>query len=142
MSDRMRCSAPVGSGLFHICDALNVWGFQAPGVAQDLFVTEAEKVMPLPDSLTFEQGALVEPAAVAVHATGRTGDMRAIALTKGETGSFLCTPYGKAEHAGFPPDRAVDTVGAGDSFAAAMVMGLLRGGNLGVICAHANRLAT
>jgi len=50
-----------------------VQGFQAPGCAQDLFVTRAEKIVPLPDTFSFEQGALVEPTAVAAHAVGRAG---------------------------------------------------------------------
>jgi 2-desacetyl-2-hydroxyethyl bacteriochlorophyllide A dehydrogenase len=58
-------------GDYHICDALAVRGFQAPGCAQEYYVTPAEKVLLLPDDFTFEQGALVEPAAVAVHAMGR-----------------------------------------------------------------------
>ena len=58
-------------GDYHICDALAVRGFQAPGCAQEYYVTTAEKVLLLPDDFTFEQGALVEPSAVAVHAAGR-----------------------------------------------------------------------
>ena len=58
-------------GDYHICDALKVRGFQAPGCAQELYVTAAEKILLLPDEFTFEQGALVEPAAVAAHAMGR-----------------------------------------------------------------------
>ena len=58
-------------GDYHICDALAVRGFQAPGCAQDLYVTPAEKVLLLPEAFTFEQGALVEPAAVAVRAASR-----------------------------------------------------------------------
>jgi L-iditol 2-dehydrogenase len=66
-----RCQA----GQYHICDHLKVRGFQAPGVAQDLFVTEAEKIVLLPDDFSFEQGAFVEPTAVAVRATTRAGDL-------------------------------------------------------------------
>lgn len=69
-----RCR-PCLRGDYNICDVLKVWGFQAPGVAQDLFVTEAEKIVPLPDSFTFEQGALVEPVSVAVHSTARAGGL-------------------------------------------------------------------
>ncbi|MBT8045433.1 MAG: alcohol dehydrogenase catalytic domain-containing protein [Verrucomicrobiae bacterium] len=58
-------------GAYHICDELKVRGFQAPGCAQDLFVTTEERIVAFPDSLTFEQGALIEPAAVAAHATAR-----------------------------------------------------------------------
>jgi L-iditol 2-dehydrogenase/threonine 3-dehydrogenase len=55
---------------------LRVEGFQAPGCAQDLFVTTEDKIVPLPDSLTFEQGALVEPTAVGVHSTGRAPELK------------------------------------------------------------------
>jgi len=65
--------APCRRGDWHICDKLKVRGFQAPGCAQELWVTPAESIVPLPDSFTFEQGALVEPIAVAVHAVGRAG---------------------------------------------------------------------
>jgi len=58
-------------GDYHICDELKVRGFQAPGCAQDLFVTTEERIVAFPDSLTFEQGALIEPAAVAAHSTAR-----------------------------------------------------------------------
>ncbi len=66
---------PCRRGDIHICDNLKVRGFQAPGVAQDLFVTEAEKVVRLPADFSPEQGAFVEPVAVAVHATSRAGDL-------------------------------------------------------------------
>lgn len=67
---------PCRRGEYNICDRLKVWGFQAPGVAQDLFVAGADKIVALPDSFTPEQGAFVEPVAVAVHSTGRAGGMR------------------------------------------------------------------
>jgi fructokinase len=68
--------------------------------------------------------------------------LRVVAVTKGERGSSVYTPDGKTEHPGFPPERIVDTVGAGDSYTASMVMGLLRGESLGTICENANRLAS
>lgn len=67
---------PCRRGDYHICDNLRVEGFQAPGVAQDLFVTDANRIVTLPDDFTHEQGALIEPAAVGVHASGRAGDLR------------------------------------------------------------------
>jgi hypothetical protein len=57
--------APCRRGDYHICDKLKVQGFQAPGCGQELWVTSANMLIPLPDAFTFEQGALVEPAAVA-----------------------------------------------------------------------------
>ena len=65
----------------------------------------------------------------------------AIALTRGGDGCLLHTPDAVAEHGGFAPERIADTVGAGDSFTAAFVMGLLRGDGLDTICEQANRLA-
>ncbi len=65
--------APCRRGDYHICDVLKVQGFQAPGCAQDYFVTKAEKIVPLPASFSFEQGALVEPTAVGVHTVSRVG---------------------------------------------------------------------
>ena len=66
---------PCRRGDYNICDELKVEGFQAPGCAQDLFVTTKDKIVPLPDSMTFDQGALVEPASVATHSTLRAGDL-------------------------------------------------------------------
>jgi L-iditol 2-dehydrogenase len=67
---------PCRRGDYHICDSLKVEGFQAPGCAQELWVTEAAKIVPLPDSFSYEQGALVEPVSVAVHAVSRAGDLQ------------------------------------------------------------------
>lgn len=67
--------APCRRGDYHICDHLKVQGFQAPGCAQELWVTSADSIVPLPDTFAFEQGALVEPTAVAVHAVGRAGPL-------------------------------------------------------------------
>ena len=69
-----RCG-PCRRGDYHICDDLKVQGFQADGVAQELFVTSAERIVPLPESFSFEQGARVEPVSVAVHAVGRGPDL-------------------------------------------------------------------
>jgi 2-desacetyl-2-hydroxyethyl bacteriochlorophyllide A dehydrogenase len=72
-----RC-APCRRGDYHICDVLRVQGFQAPGCAQEFFLARAEQIVPLPDSFSFEQGALVEPAAVGVHTVSRAGTMAGI----------------------------------------------------------------
>jgi L-iditol 2-dehydrogenase len=64
---------PCRRGDYHICDRLKVQGFQAPGCAQESWVTKADKLVRLPDTFTFEQGALVEPISVAVHSVARGG---------------------------------------------------------------------
>ena len=84
--------APCKRGDYHICDSLKVEGFQAPGCAQELWVTKAERIIPLPDSFTYEQGALIEPVSVAVHATSRAGDLngrRVAVLGAGPIGNLV-----------------------------------------------------
>lgn len=62
---------PCRRGQYNTCQHLKVQGFQAPGVAQELFVVDEERTVVLGEDMSFEQGALVEPAAVGAHATGR-----------------------------------------------------------------------
>lgn len=66
--------------------------------------------------------------------------LRAIALTRGPAGSLLLAGHEVSTHPGFTA-RVVDTVGAGDSYTAAFVCGLLRGHSLDRINEHANRVA-
>ena len=63
-----------------------------------------------------------------------------VALTKGPQGSALITAESTSEQPGMAVEVA-DTVGAGDAFTAALVMGLLRGHDLDKINASAGRLA-
>ena len=55
-----RCR-PCRRGDYNICDSLKVQGFQAPGLRQDFFVTDAEKIVALPETFTFEQGRWSSP---------------------------------------------------------------------------------
>ena len=83
---------PCKRGDYHICDSLKVEGFQAPGVAQDLFVTKAEKIVPLPDDFSFEQGAFVEPVSVAVHTVERVDSVKGknvVVLGAGPIGNLV-----------------------------------------------------
>jgi len=68
--------------------------------------------------------------------------LKAVALTRGERGSLLRTPDDEAVHPGCPTARVIDTVGAGDCFAACIAMGLLQGDPLEEISERANRLAS
>lgn len=84
--------APCKRGDYHICDKLKVEGFQAPGCAQELWVTPADKIVLLPDGFSYEQGALVEPVSVAVHATSRAGTLagrRVAVLGAGPIGNLV-----------------------------------------------------
>jgi L-iditol 2-dehydrogenase/threonine 3-dehydrogenase len=63
-------------GQYNACQNLKVEGFQAPGVAQDLFVVPEDRVVIFPDTMSFEAGAMIEPTAVGAHATARAGDLK------------------------------------------------------------------
>lgn len=67
---------PCKRGQYNACQELKVQGFQAPGVAQDLFVVTDDRIVPFSDTMTFEQGAMIEPAAVGAHSTSRVADIR------------------------------------------------------------------
>ncbi len=65
-----------------------------------------------------------------------------VALTRGGEGSLLMAADGVwAEHPGFDPGTVADTIGAGDAFTAALVVGLLAGRPLEAINTHANEVA-
>jgi fructokinase len=68
--------------------------------------------------------------------------LRLIALTKGAAGSRLYTSEKDSVCDALLPAVIADTVGAGDSFTAAIAMGLLRGDGLEEINNFANRLAS
>ena len=67
---------PCKRGQYNACQQLKVQGFQAPGVAQEYFVVPEDRVVVLPESMTLEQGAMVEPAAVGAHSTSRTNGIK------------------------------------------------------------------
>lgn len=83
--------APCRRGDYHICDQLKVEGFQAPGVAREFFVTPASRVIALPEGFTPEQGAMVEPVAVAVHAVSqaRTSMEHVVVMGGGTIGNLV-----------------------------------------------------
>lgn len=66
---------PCRHGKYNLCEKLKVMGFQTTGMASEYFVVDAEKVLVLPEEMSLDEGALLEPLAVAVHAVGRFGDI-------------------------------------------------------------------
>lgn len=64
-----------------------------------------------------------------------------LACTRGKNGSLLYDGSEMCEHPGLDT-RVADTVGAGDSFTAALTMGLLKGWPLAQISEAANRIAS
>lgn len=67
---------PCLRGQYNACQELKVQGFQAPGVAQDLFVVPEDRIVPFPDNMTLDQGAMIEPAAVGAHSTNRVNGLK------------------------------------------------------------------
>lgn len=63
-------------GDYNICENLKVIGCQAEGAAQEYLKVDMSLVVKLPRTMTFEEGAMVEPLAVAVHAVNRAGQVR------------------------------------------------------------------
>ncbi len=60
-------------GDYHLCQTISFQYRQGQGGLTTWFVADERWVHRLPPGLPFEQGALIEPLAVAVHAVGRSG---------------------------------------------------------------------
>lgn len=71
---------PCRHGKYNLCEELKVMGFQTTGVASHYFAVDAAKVTPLPEDLSFDEGAMIEPLAVAVHAVRQAGDVRGLKI--------------------------------------------------------------
>ena len=62
---------PCLHGDYNICNNLKVMGFQTGGCAKEYVSVEKSKVLKIPDHLSYDKGALVEPLAVACHAISK-----------------------------------------------------------------------
>jgi 2-desacetyl-2-hydroxyethyl bacteriochlorophyllide A dehydrogenase len=93
---------PCRRGQYNVCQKLKVEGFQAPGVARDLFVIPDDRIIALPDNMSFEEGALIEPVAVGAHSTGRASDLtgKNVVVSGAGTIGNLVAQYAKARGAG------------------------------------------
>jgi (R,R)-butanediol dehydrogenase/meso-butanediol dehydrogenase/diacetyl reductase len=60
-------------GYQHICRQLDFIGIDSPGAMQPRWTVPASALIWLPDSLSLDQAALVEPTVVAVHDVSRAG---------------------------------------------------------------------
>ncbi|NLX97731.1 MAG: alcohol dehydrogenase catalytic domain-containing protein [Rhodopirellula sp.] len=70
--------APVDHGFTHIAENLKFIGIDTPGALQSFWTVPAHTLHRLPDAVSLEHGALVEPLAVACH------DVRLSGLKPGE----------------------------------------------------------
>ena len=80
------------NGRYNICDELKVIGCQTDGAYKELIAVPEQKVIPLDHRLGFDDGAMLEPLAVAVHAVERgnvkTGD-KVLVIGAGTIGLLL-----------------------------------------------------
>ena len=83
---------PCTHGKYNLCESLRVMGFQTTGTASEYFAVDQSKITPLPDEMSFDEGAMIEPLAVTVHAAKRAGDvagLRVCVLGCGPIGILL-----------------------------------------------------
>ncbi|MBN1967525.1 MAG: alcohol dehydrogenase catalytic domain-containing protein [Anaerolineae bacterium] len=83
---------PCTHGMYHICESLKVMGFQTGGAAQDYFIVPAANILKLPDSMSLDHAAMIEPLAVAVHALARGGGVvgkQVLVLGAGPIGNLV-----------------------------------------------------
>lgn len=80
--------APCRRGQYNVCQNLRVQGFHAPGAAQDLLVVTEDRIAALPDNLDFDRGAMIEPVAVAAHATSRPRSLQGLNIVVSGAGTI------------------------------------------------------
>ena len=67
-------------------------GFQTTGTASEYFAVDASKVTPIPEEMSYEEGAMIEPLAVAVHGVKQMGDvtgMNIVVIGAGPIGNLV-----------------------------------------------------
>ena len=62
---------PCRHGKYNLCEKLKVMGFQDTGLASEYFLADPGRITPLPENLSYDEGAMIEPLAVTVHAARR-----------------------------------------------------------------------
>ncbi len=83
---------PCRHGKYNLCEELKVMGFQTTGTASEYFAVDESKVTLIPESMSYEEGAMIEPLAVAVHGVKQMGDvkgMRIAVLGAGPIGNLV-----------------------------------------------------
>ena len=80
------------AGHSHVCHNLNFMGIDSPGAMQSSWTVRARTLHRLPDSVSLQQGAMIEPLAVACHDVARSGllpDEKAVVLGGGPIGQLI-----------------------------------------------------
>ena len=76
----------------HVCQNLNFLGIDSPGAFQQYWAVPEDRLHRVPDTLTDEAGALIEPLSVAVHDVRRAGVAlgdRAVVIGGGPIGMLV-----------------------------------------------------
>lgn len=76
----------------YLCYKLKVLGVDAHGGMRDYWAVATEQLLPVPDTLTDNDAALIEPMAVAMHDVGRAGvkaDDKVLVLGGGPIGTLI-----------------------------------------------------
>jgi (R,R)-butanediol dehydrogenase / meso-butanediol dehydrogenase / diacetyl reductase len=63
---------PCKNGYAHVCTTLKLIGIDCDGAMADYVKVPEDKVLPIPESLSFKLAAFIEPVAVGVHAVARS----------------------------------------------------------------------
>lgn len=82
------------AGHTHICQNLDFIGIDSPGSLQELWNVPADVLVPLPETLSMRDAALVEPVAVAVHDVRRSeleAGQKAVVVGGGPIGVLIAT---------------------------------------------------
>ena len=83
---------PCRHGVPNVCENLSVMGVHETGMTSDYFVTDASKLLKLPDNLSFDQGALIEPISVATAAIRKAGGVngaKVVVIGAGPIGNLV-----------------------------------------------------
>lgn len=67
-----KCSY-CANGKYHLCEDYDYLGSRSNGAFAEFVKAPAENLLPLPDKVDFELGALTDPAAIALHAVRKLG---------------------------------------------------------------------
>ena len=61
------------AGRYNICSTLKVIGCQTTGASQEMLAVDAKLVLRLPEDMSYDVGAMLEPASVGIHSCRRAG---------------------------------------------------------------------
>lgn len=83
---------PCRAGTYNVCENLKVMGFQTGGAGQEYISLPQWNLFKLPDNVSLDHAAMIEPVAVAVHAVRRGGDVagkKVMVLGAGTIGNLV-----------------------------------------------------